>query len=254
MLEKTLRAGIIVENTSAGVPQGGLVNKITDYINYYKLDILLGPEWLFLPDKRLYTKAEKERTIGRIAENTKDRDTLIIPGSILWEDGDLFYNTAPLISKGQLIGEYHKFYDGGDAGKAKDKGCVKKKHAERVKEIFSWKGYRIGLEICADSGLLNEHMGKSNDPLLDLYFLVSCGLTLHELSRLPVDIGGYGLCADGSGPECMVFKKKENQNNKAVKSRKVSKQFHIYRLKMGYNKDQEKEGLFDKLIFFYRGK
>ncbi len=62
MLEEKLKAGILTRFTMFGnTPQCQLVSKISSYINEHVLDILLGPESLFMPEKRLYSKEEKEK-------------------------------------------------------------------------------------------------------------------------------------------------------------------------------------------------
>ena len=187
------------------------------------MDIFLGPEWLFLPEERIYSKKEKEEIIDDIAEKTRDRDTLIIPGTIMWEDEEFFYNTSPLISKGRLIGETYKLGNGGSKDAAiTDRGCKKKWHMDKFlgnspyqevnfrkehKGLFEWKGYRLGMEICCDKGYILD----IREPHVDLYFLVSCGRGLEDgIGYLPIELGGYGLCSDG-------FKKSSKQRVKRMK-------------------------------------
>lgn len=208
MLEEKLKAGIIVRDTNHGFPQDSLVSEITHLIKDHNLDILLGPEWLFVPKERLYTKEEKENLIGSLIESSKGTDILIIPGSIMWHDEKFCYNAAPVISNGKLLGEYHKRQNGGTTDRAEERSCKKPRFEGKEFGIYPWNGLSIGIEICADKGELKRHLMKEKtEPLLDLYFLVSCGCSLSKYDLPPVKESGYALCAEGSGPVSEVFQK-----------------------------------------------
>jgi len=203
MLEKKLKAGIMTGyKTFEKTPQGKLVSDISDYIHEYDLDILLGPEWLFMPEKRLYTKEEKKEILEEIAEKTKTRDTLIIPGTILWEDDKFFYNTAPIISEGKLKGEQHKWSDGGSRMKAFFRNCSKPKYKcfDKPRDVFKWRDYRLGIEICADMGCLIKYLEESELPFLDLYFVVSDGVLITKYeNEIPIRLNGYALNSNWEG-------------------------------------------------------
>ena len=211
MLEEKLRAGVFLKKTTHGADQDNLINNIADYIYNYELNIFLGPEWLFLPKNRLYTKKEKEGLIGKLSKKTRGTNTLIIPGSIMWFDNKFFYNTAPIISKGELLGEYHKKLHGGAVQLAMERGCDKKFFINGKSGLFKWRGYNIGVEICADRGLLHKEMVKNKSQFLDLYFLASCGLSLTHGNKkdIPIKDLKYGLCSDGHDPKSEVIQKKD---------------------------------------------
>lgn len=212
MLEKKLKAGIIVRDTNHGFPQENLVPEMTHLIRDPNLDILLGPEWLFVPKDRLYTKEEKENLIETLVESSKGTNTLIIPGSIMWHDENFCYNAAPVISNGNLLGEYHKRLDGGTADMARDRKCKKPRFEGKEFGIYLWNGLSIGIEICADKGELQVHLTKKKlDDSLDLYFLASCGCNLSKYYLPPVKESGYALCAEGNGPFSEVFQKIRHQ-------------------------------------------
>ncbi len=115
MLEEKLTAGILAKDTPNGLDQTNIVSEIAEAINKYNLDIILGPEWMLMPKERFYSKEEKDSLITKLIETTKDKDTLVMPGSMMWFDGSYFYNTTPVISKGNLLGEYYKHIDGGSS-------------------------------------------------------------------------------------------------------------------------------------------
>lgn len=216
MLEKKLTAGVLVQGSEKHIDKDVLINKIVSFVNVYELDIFLGPEWLFLPkksEKRLYSESEKDEILGEIAEKTKDTESLIIPGSIMWEDKKFYYNAAPLISEGMIIGEAYKDGDGGTSGIARKSGKkqfrpwtpkTEEDLLDRTKDgIFKWREYDVGVEICCDHG----HIRKLKVYDLDLYFLVSCGQDIMKGS-LPIRQGGYALCSEGSRKVSQVYQRK----------------------------------------------
>ncbi|MDP2906991.1 MAG: hypothetical protein Q8O03_03555 [Nanoarchaeota archaeon] len=221
MLEKKLKVGILIKDTHhslrGNVASKNIVREIKAGINKYDLDIFLGPEFIFALENRLYNKQEKDNLLKELAEPTKNKDTLIIPGSIVWEDGSYFYNTAPIISKG-IINEYHKHEkDGYSLSFAEAKNCKTKKYYSGTKPaIVSWRNYRIGVEICIDSAYrrLYSFLQEKHRPLLDLYFLVSCGAQISHADQIPIKNLGYGLCSDGEEPTSEVLQRDDNNGSK----------------------------------------
>ncbi len=228
MLEEKLTAGIILERTCGKVPQKeNLAREIVRHVYKHKLDIILGPEWLFIPQERLYTEQEKNQIISYIAENTKNKDTLIMPGSIMWESQTHVYNTAPVIYRG-TVQEVHKFTDGGTKDKAKVRKCNKPQYKTfDDPETFKWRDYKIGIEICSDMGRLirplqNKYLednGKKywvvqtmeEECFLDLYFLVSAGIAISsDRNAIPLKQRCYGLNSNGDYlPETMVLRREQ---------------------------------------------
>lgn len=206
--KEKLKVGIFIAYTPRE-EQEGLASKITDCINKNSLDVFLGPEWLFVPHNRLYSRQEKEEIITKISEATKEKDTLIIPGSIMWYDKVSFYNTAPVISGGKLLGEYNKRLDGGTTELAAQRNWIFGSAELGNKDgIYQWRKYRVGVEICADHGLLKKSLVEQKQPMLDLYLLSSCGILIYA-STLPIRDGGYGLCSDGMLRKAQVYRKEE---------------------------------------------
>ncbi|MCG2718180.1 MAG: hypothetical protein L6408_05020 [Nanoarchaeota archaeon] len=199
MLEEKLRVGINVRYTSSGVDQEGLIDEIVGQIEKHDLDIYLGPEFLFMFERNIthiYDEKEKGLIFGEIAERTKHRDSLIIPGSMVWHDEKYLYNTAPIISEGK-IQEYHKKADGGTALHAEFRNCKLGVFMKGDLGFFDWKDFKFGLSICADRMDISNFIINNDVPLLDFYMLTSCGCTLLT-NYVPVRLGGFGLCSDGS--------------------------------------------------------
>lgn len=197
--KEVLNAGVLLKRTAKGIEDhNGLLEEMKICIEKHNLDILLGPEWLFLYKDRLYPKEGKNGLLAKIAEISKGRDTLIIPGTVMWFAGMGFYNTAPVISNGQILGEYNKKEDGGSSNIAKRRQCKRKEFRPGKEDgLYKWKDYNIGIEICADAGILWHHLSFQKRPLLDFYFLPSCGHYCCK-NTLPIKTGGYALTADGN--------------------------------------------------------
>lgn len=214
MVKEKLKAGLILRNTGTdNLPQEGLLEEIIRSIHEDKLDIFLGPEWLFIPKDGLYTQEEKEIITSRLADTSKERNTLIIPGSIMWFDEKHFYNTSPIISEGQVLGEYNKHLDCGSSLRAHKRGYGHLGYRYGTKfGRYNWRGYNLGVEICADRGELARFLKtRPDESLLDLYFLVSCGPYLSK--DIPVKNLGYGLCSNGTNLKTEV-RKREDINEK----------------------------------------
>lgn len=222
MLKEKLKAGIIARNTgSDNLSQEGLLEEIIESIREHELDIFLGPEWLFLPKDRLYTKEEKYAISSKLADISKERNTLIIPGSIMWFDEKHFYNTSPIIAEGRVLGEYHKHSDCGSSLRADKRGYghLGYRYGNKFERCL-WRGYNLGVEICADRGELASFLKtRPDEPLLDLYFLVSCGPYLPN--DVPVKNLRYGLCSNGGNLKTEVLRRENIDENGEHKIMKV---------------------------------
>ncbi|MBM3199306.1 hypothetical protein FJZ53_00090 [Candidatus Woesearchaeota archaeon] len=228
MLEEKIKAGLILEPTGGKeLQKENLAEEIVRHVRNHDLDILLGPEWLFLPQGRMYNEQEKNQIISYISENIKSTDALIIPGTIMWENNTHVHNTAPIIQKG-TIREVHKFSDGGTKYTAKLRGCNKPKYKNfDDPKTFKWRDYKIGIEICSDMGLLirplqNKYLKDTGQKywipqmmeeecFLDFYFLVSSGIAISgDRDAIPLRKGGYGLNSNGNIiPESMVLRREQ---------------------------------------------
>jgi len=62
------------------------------------LDILTGPEWMLMPIGKIYSKEQKEEVIKEIIQKTKTTNSLVLPGTIMWHENRLVYNTTPIIN------------------------------------------------------------------------------------------------------------------------------------------------------------
>ncbi len=119
-------------------------------------------------------------------------DTLIVPGSFVWQEKDRMYNSCFFIYGGEVVFRYDKSRDGGANDLAKSYG-LKPKYGTEL-GVFEWNGFRVGVEICADGGILSEK-GIRN---LDLIFLISSGNASLHFSSDAIRMGGYSIVAEGA--------------------------------------------------------
>ncbi|MBM3199305.1 hypothetical protein FJZ53_00085 [Candidatus Woesearchaeota archaeon] len=237
---ETIKAGLLTLGSfDHGYKQDEIIDLIGKHISKHNLDIFLGPEWLFLPEKGLYTKKEKDDLVSKLVNTTKDRDTFSVPGTIMWHDNSFFYNSAPIITNGTLLDEYFKRTDGGSINLADERACPVKKYRKGQKRgVYKWRGYTIGVEICADHGHLKEEITNEKLPPLDIYLLSSCGMTLGSYST-PLDKNGYALYSDGYYKASGAAKSTSYQDGEIIDLTEAveDKNLLIYELSM--NKKQE---------------
>lgn len=212
---ESLKAGLLAVNTNDYFKQDGIVETIGEYISKHELDVFMGPEWLFVPKNRLYKKEEKDYIVSRLVKTTEGKDVFVVPGTMMWEDENYCYNTAPIIADGKLLDEYKKRTDGGSIALAKDKKCKKRYRRGTEYGYYSWRDYKIGVEICADNGDLKDFLDEKNGPYPDLYMLTSCGMTLGSYSS-PIRMGGYALNSDGYYKVSGVSKREKIGNKDSI--------------------------------------
>lgn len=232
--------------------QDFLLDTIAWDIQHYDLDILLGPEFLFVFNDRPYPKEKKQALIDRLIEISTLRDVLIVPGTVIWEDEKYFYNDAPVIYNGKLIAEYYKHLGAGTLLRNTVKEGNKSLYEGKDTCLFTWRKYRVGLEICADNGLLQDYLDKNKIPYPDLYLLPSYGFTFKGLSISasgkgltdggtiegvpetaldpPVKKGGYGFNVDGGHRSARVSKNKGDGEFEQIKEVRRDESFSLFEI------------------------
>lgn len=171
----------------------------------YGLDILVGPEYAFAPNVPLSSN-EKNTLYDYFESMTSKYETLVLPGSCVWESQGNYTNSMPVFVQGQCIYDYDKWFNEGENSIAKHFGL--KINQGNTPGVLSYKGLIVGLEICADhgKGILEEN----NISDLDLHIISSCGMDIKS-SKVVSRIGGYVLHTDGSSHgQTAVFEHKLN--------------------------------------------
>jgi len=243
MLEEKLNVGTLVNKTTRKSRQKGAIENIFRLILENHIDVFLGPEWLFMNHKKIYSQKQKDRIINIFAKRSQGLKSIIIPGTIMWQDDTFLYNTAPLISNGELIGEYHKQTDGGTVYEAKIRNCDKSRYKNKNTEggLFFWNGFRIGIEICSDhsNSILKEFLKTKNERNTDLHLVSSCGMNLCAGNLTTCD-DGYGFISDGVGVEANAMQREYDiekdyihiRTDCNISHKKVSKELKVFNISL----------------------
>lgn len=158
----------------------------------YETDILIGPEYDFVPNKPL-TIEERDSLLLELRDMSEGHNTLFLPGTYFWEDSGGLVNTLPVYHNGDLVYLYDKVKNGGESISARTYGLTFKPGV--LPGVISYKGLDIGLEICADHSspsVLKQH----NISDLDLEIVSSCGMNVRH-NRAATHVGAYQLNSDG---------------------------------------------------------
>ncbi|MEM3191021.1 MAG: hypothetical protein QW292_02820 [Candidatus Parvarchaeota archaeon] len=184
-----------------------------DYLKSHKF-IVNGVEMLKVINtvKIPYSKREYLKLIKSIKKETEGSDLLVVPGTAMYYDRDLkLYNAAPVIYNGRTLRTFYKLRDGGGSSFNLN-GTLKLSpdpysgtmfEAYGNNPVVYFKGKKIGIEICADSGILKAYYGID---FLDLQILVSCGVDGY-LKATSKD--GYLAIVDGLGKTTARVKSRE---------------------------------------------
>lgn len=229
------------------------VNRFVDAVEQaldYSLDILVGPEYNFVPNQPM-TVDERDELFDRIGQLTEGYDTLVMPGSCFWTENGKLINTMPIYHNGELIATYDKMENGGEINAASYYGLEFKPGKEVG--LLSHKGLDIGVEICADhgSGVLYEKRVKN----LDLQIVSSCGMTLLGNNDV-THIGGYQIISDGLYTEVQVrrnigdSRKYEEINPFDSAKLEESISLHRYTLDMSESKENKESLRIEPENFF----
>ena len=172
-------------------------------------DIILAPEWFFVPEHNFYTPRQYAALRTRLKRATEGIDSLVIPGTIARLDSQGRYlNTALVLSGGETLLEYSKRTDGGDSNFAYSH--QREWQDGKKKGVFRWQDYACGLEICADHGTLKGDKEASD---LDFHFVVSCGMYFYDDS-LCISENGLALLCDGCSSGHVIQHSQDSRNRR----------------------------------------
>lgn len=192
-----LKVGVLLAETSdRGSDTQTILTSLVNGCNQRRHDLIVAPEYSFFPCSGPLKESEVQAYLDTLKEAGRHNRTLVIPGTFVWQKEGKLFNTCFVLYQGEVIHEHHKNIDGGETGIASQYGLV----AEwgTTDSLFGWEGLKLGIEICAESGLL-WGSGIRN---LDLLVLSSCGLDEDFLTASIKAVGdqGYGIIVDGLRP------------------------------------------------------
>ena len=177
-------------------------------------DVVIAPEWLFVSKERFYSEKEFQALTQELTKLSEGSTRLLLPGTIAWVDKEGgYHNTALALSEGKVLHKIDKAHDGDDIDFAKKHGA----HYARGKDdstLFSWRGFKAGLEICRDHGdaRLRRELNERGEETVDLQFIVSAGVNQKHTATA---LGGVVITANGAA---------ETNETKSVASRRVQNQ------------------------------
>lgn len=177
-----------------------------------------------------YSKREYVRLLDTIRRQSIDSDLLVIPGTAMYYDHNLnLHNVAPILHDGKVLKSFHKLSDGGSSSFSLN-GALKlypdpyegsSLEAYGINPNIYFRGLKVGVEICADSGILKNDY-RIND--LDLQVLVSCGIIESLPATKP---SGYISVVDG----CKDVSLSVSRRGRELKPERRDMYMDIFRLK-----------------------
>lgn len=187
-----MQVGIVAAKTSSyGSDTVSIQAALVNAAKSGHFDIVVAPEYSFMPSTGPLSRTELDRYLDFFKEASTS-GTLIIPGSFIWQQNGMLYNSCFFIQNGKVIYQYEKNIDGGEDSIAK-RFNLKPSYGTHL-GTFDWDGLKMGVEICADGGILSGSGVHDRDIL----FLISCGNDCLRDSMYAVRQGGYGIVAEGS--------------------------------------------------------
>ncbi len=204
--KEPLQVGMLTAETlSFGSDTKSILASILEGCKRREHHIITAAEYSFFPYSGPLYESEVQAYLGALKEASCWGDILIIPGTFVWQKEGNLFNTCFALYQGEVIHQHHKMSDGGEVRIAGHYGLTA--NFGTTKGLFDWEGLKLGIEICAESGLL----GKFGIRNRDLLILTSCGLPasyfLKESMEAVRDFG-YGIMVDGGHPVlCSAIKK-----------------------------------------------
>lgn len=186
-----IKIGIVAANTrNYGSDTGAIESCILEASSSGRYHIVVAPEYSFLPKGGPLPEDKKDEYAETFRKASKN-GIMIIPGTFVWQQERRMFNTAYVFYNGEVIFNYDKNFDGGEAEIAKKHNLVPNYGTSLG--LFNWGSLKLGIEICADNGILSERGVRDRD----LVFLVSAGSSGFYRSMKSVKKNGYGVVADG---------------------------------------------------------
>jgi hypothetical protein len=190
-----IKVGIVNIITSWKGSNTNLYERLIEFhVDSKKCDIILAPEYSFLPRGSLLSIDQVEQYKKRF-KKLSENDILIVPGTFVWYEDSTQYNTAFGFYKGQELFKYTKKTEGGEIVIANSNDLEPAYGLlESEKQVFDYEGFKVGVEICVDAGDLKKKEDVSD---LDLVLLISCGWGSLKESMQSIRHRGYGVMVEG---------------------------------------------------------
>lgn len=189
----SLKVGFVQTATSCrGSDYSSIIKKIETAVSKSSYDLIVAPEYSFVPKSRVFDESEKDELLEQVVSSSKGYDTLIVPGTFLWQKNKELRNTAYFVKGGKIVYAYDKIRDGGEESLALEYGLGFK--CGSVLGCFNHLSLKIGVEICADGGILFEHKVEDRDLLI----LLSCGVGFTAAYAKTAEYAKFTIINDGN--------------------------------------------------------
>jgi len=171
--------------------------RVIDIANKKKYDILVDYYNSLYLEERLLSLEEKDEIVQKIADKTKEIDSLIILGTTLFKKDNRLFSSNPILYKGDYIEYFRKRIDFDWTHVASKNNLIPIKGKQG--NVINWKGWRIGFENCKDVGELKKYLLRTGQEPVDLQ-LISAYNYLHiggfSAEDVAVKNNGYILMYD----------------------------------------------------------
>lgn len=157
-------------------------------------DILIGAEYVFFPRQPLTREERDERFDVMRQLSVEHPDTLLMPGTYIWQEDGQLHNTLPVFRGGELVCTYDK------QNPANAEHWMEGDHdleytPEKSDGVLEYRSLSVGMEICYDHSAHTLRDKGVRD--LDLQVLVANGKEFIDTATM-VKKGGYHLRVDGA--------------------------------------------------------
>lgn len=219
------------------------LRRLSDIIERHNPDVVIGPEYLFVApplegwdwDKkkptytpRIFDKKEKRSLEQKLQMLSAQKDTLLIPGTLVWTEEDKYRNSCSIFHRGNKIREIQKeFCNGADRNYAPH--GVQSDHFDTLfltsplshqrylrRHLFQFRGRNYVVEICDDhcSQARRVDIGDPPPQVADMQIVVSHSVHHHfptPRTALIVREGGVVIECNGYYPTSFIGQISKNR-------------------------------------------
>ncbi len=184
------------------VPYSSTIRRTDTFMNGYQKaverameeepDLLVGSEYSFFPFEPLKETEAKSLLEELRGLSEAHPDTLMMPGTMIWQDGSTLYNTLPVFQGGEQVGRYDKHSKAVGEDNL-SRACGLPFSSDESDAVYDLKGYSVGVDICLDHA--KQVLKDSLDHDVDLHVTLAHGKQFFP-EAAAVDVGGYHLRCD----------------------------------------------------------
>ncbi len=219
-----MKIAAISHKVKEGDSTSSFLKKLRDYIPE-QFDIIIGPDYA-LSKNIPYSKSERNKILSQISElSLKNKDKLIIPGTMPWEMND--YEVAlscPIFLNGNRLNEFYKETDCGESKLARTVNKTYHRGESNLNNL-RFKGKNITVEICSDHG--KQHIPIDTDLEIILANDFKAGFYLNTQNTRP---SRYILVCDSYHPKIEFIQLSEDKSLKIINNKKSKHDLEVFEI------------------------